>query len=183
MKALSLTPPWHVAILRHGKRIENRDWRGCSFRGPVLLHASKGVGTQDDFDETVESILDIISPPPGVGPGKRHDIAHEMAEMRIGGRGRPHAEGWWAPSPMLTRGAIVGRCRVVGTVASECDFDRYENGDGAAPNQSRWWFGGFALVLADVERLASPIPFKGALGFFEVPDGLLSGAVWERCVP
>ena len=99
MKALALTPPWHVAILRHGKRIENREWRGCSYRGPILLHASKSVGTRADFDET----------------------------------------------------------------------------------DSPWYMGGFALVLAYVERLAVPVPFKGALGFFEVPEELLEGAAWERC--
>ena len=180
MRALSLTPPWHIAILSHGKRIENRDWRGCSFRGPILLHASKGVGTQDDFDETVESILGIVNPPPGVGPGSHHDVAHEMAEMRIGGRGRHHAEGWWAPSPTLARGAIVGRCRVIGVVTSEADFDRYVGSYYAAPRQRRWWFGGFALLLADVERIAEPIPAKGALGFWDFPDAMLADSKWER---
>lgn len=29
------------------------------------------------------------------------------------------------------------------------------------------------LVLADVEPLPAPIPFKGALGFFDVPDDVL----------
>lgn len=181
MKALSLTPPWHVAILRHGKRVENRDWRGCSYRGPILLHASKGIGTLADFDETVEGILDIVSPPPGMGPGQYHAVAHEMAEVRIGGRGWHHAEGWWAPAPHLARGAIVGRCNVVdvidpGSVYPSRCYPSNPNESAKSP----WYMGGFALILADVEAIDAPIPFKGALGFFEVPEGLLSGATWTK---
>ncbi len=45
MKALSLSQPWADVILEQGKRVENRvdrgPWRGgCSYRGPILLHAS-----------------------------------------------------------------------------------------------------------------------------------------------
>lgn len=40
MKALSLTQPWAHAVVHLGKRVENRDWPGCSFRGPFLIHAS-----------------------------------------------------------------------------------------------------------------------------------------------
>ncbi|ABF42178.1 conserved hypothetical protein [Candidatus Koribacter versatilis Ellin345] len=40
MKALSIRCPWWWFILHGGKDIENRDWY-CSYRGPVLIHASK----------------------------------------------------------------------------------------------------------------------------------------------
>jgi hypothetical protein len=39
-KALSLQQPWAELMVRGIKLIENRDWRR-SFRGPVLVHASK----------------------------------------------------------------------------------------------------------------------------------------------
>lgn len=42
MKALSIRQPWAYAILHLGKTIENRDWYS-SYRGPLLIHASKGV--------------------------------------------------------------------------------------------------------------------------------------------
>lgn len=63
MKALSLTQPWAHAVVHLGKRVENRDWRGCSFRGPFLIHASKSVGTIADFDETIGTILDDVELP------------------------------------------------------------------------------------------------------------------------
>lgn len=40
MKALSLQQPWAWLIVNGYKDIENRDWF-TSFRGPVLIHASK----------------------------------------------------------------------------------------------------------------------------------------------
>ena len=49
-KALSLQQPWATLMVRGYKLIENRDWRR-SFRGPVLVHASK------TFDEEAFTIL------------------------------------------------------------------------------------------------------------------------------
>lgn len=42
MKALSIRQPWAWAIVSGSKRIENRDW-STSYRGPLLIHASKGM--------------------------------------------------------------------------------------------------------------------------------------------
>lgn len=159
MKALSLTQPWAHVILHHGKRIENRTWSGCAYRGAVLLHAAKSVGTRDDFNSCMETILGILKPAPGQ---ERLDVVRPMAEMRVGGRGIHHASGWWSPAPELQRGGIVGRARVVDVINEGEAF-------GYGADQERWWFGGFALVLDDVE----PLPFvawKGALGFFDVPN-------------
>lgn len=36
--------------------------------------------------------------------------------------------------------------------------------------ERRWWFGGFALVLANPRPLARPVPCKGALGLWRVPS-------------
>lgn len=46
MKALSIRAPWWWFILHAGKDIENRDW-STSYRGPVLVHASKWWRTKD----------------------------------------------------------------------------------------------------------------------------------------
>jgi len=45
VKALSVRAPWWWVIL-HGKPIENRDWY-TSYRGPVLLQASKAWNRED----------------------------------------------------------------------------------------------------------------------------------------
>lgn len=48
MKALSIRQPWAWLICHGGKDIENREWRS-SFRGPVLIHASKTM-TRADYE-------------------------------------------------------------------------------------------------------------------------------------
>ena len=50
--ALSIRQPWAWAILHAGKDIENRSW-STSFRGPVCIHAAKGM-TAAEFDGFVE---------------------------------------------------------------------------------------------------------------------------------
>lgn len=47
--ALSIRQPWAWAIVHGGKDIENRDW-ATRFRGPVAIHAAKGVGKQEYAD-------------------------------------------------------------------------------------------------------------------------------------
>ena len=37
------------------------------------------------------------------------------------------------------------------------------------PEQARWFFGPYGLVLRDVRALATPVPCKGALGFWTLP--------------
>ena len=54
----------------------------------------------------------------------------------------------------LQRGGIVGSVEIAGSVQ-----------DSASP----WFFGRYGFVLRDPRHLAF-VPFKGALGFFEVPD-------------
>lgn len=60
MKALSITAWWAWAIVHAGKDIENRTW-GTSYRGPLLIHASKKV-LLEDWDD----VRDIIEYAPSV---------------------------------------------------------------------------------------------------------------------
>lgn len=48
IKALSIRQPWAWLIVNGWKNIENRMWR-TSYRGPVLIHASKGM-TRYEYD-------------------------------------------------------------------------------------------------------------------------------------
>jgi hypothetical protein len=144
MKALSIRQPWAWAILCAGKRIENRSWQGCGYRGPILLHASKGC-TRDEFE----------------------DAAYAIGEATGGGLTRRHVD--FVRYEELQRGGIVGRARVDGVIRTEADFAAYAASARGSEEQRAWWAGGFALVLADVE----PLPFvawKGELGLFEVPE-------------
>lgn len=47
MKVLSIRQPWAWLIVNGGKDIENRKW-STKYRGPVLIHASKGM-TRAEF--------------------------------------------------------------------------------------------------------------------------------------
>ena len=144
MKALSIRQPWAWAILCAGKRIENRAWKGCAYRGPILLHASKGC-TKDEFGEAARAI----------------------DKATFGGLTRLHAD--FVRYEDLQRGGIVGRARIDGVLRTEADFAAYAAGVRGSEEQRVWWMGGFALVLADVEPLPF-VPWKGELGLFEVDD-------------
>lgn len=48
MKALSIRQPWAWLIVHGHKDIENRSWP-TRYRGPVLIHAAKGM-TRADYD-------------------------------------------------------------------------------------------------------------------------------------
>lgn len=52
-------------------------------------------------------------------------------------------------------GCLVGKVDIVGCVST---------------SSSPWFFGKYGFVLANPVAFAKPIPFKGALGFFSVPD-------------
>jgi hypothetical protein len=49
MIALSIRQPWAWLIVNGHKPVENRTWR-TSYRGPLLIHASKGM-TRREFAE------------------------------------------------------------------------------------------------------------------------------------
>lgn len=122
MKALSVRQPWAWAIL-NGKSVENRDWY-TTFRGRVLLHASKGC-TRAEFGDACAFM---------------HDI------------------GFAVPVPELEdlpRGAIVGAMTIVDCVQR---------------HKSPFFAGRYGFVLENVVALVRPVPCKGALGFFEVPE-------------
>ena len=55
-------------------------------------------------------------------------------------------------------GCIVGTARIVSCVTN---------------HSSAFFVGKFGFVLVDAVILKQPIPFKGALGFFDVPDELI----------
>lgn len=63
MKALSIRQPWAWLIIHGGKDIENRSWL-TKFRGPLLVHASKGM-TQKEYVFAAEFAKSIgVTVPP-----------------------------------------------------------------------------------------------------------------------
>jgi hypothetical protein len=61
MKALSIRQPWAWLIVNGHKDIENRSWP-TKFRGPVLIHASKGM-TREEYADALLIANRIQLPP------------------------------------------------------------------------------------------------------------------------
>lgn len=57
MKALSIRQPWAWLIVNGYKDIENRSW-ATRFRGPVLIHAAKGM-TGAEFNEAYHFAIEV----------------------------------------------------------------------------------------------------------------------------
>lgn len=140
MRALSIRQPWLWAILHGGKTVENRDWAGCEYRGPILLHASKSCG-KAEFSDAVESIQYM-----------RRDLGFGRVEV-------PALD-------QLPRGSLCGIARIVNAVRHPAMFP----GTGGNEEDFAQGFrmaGALGLELADVRELPE-VPYKGALGFFAV---------------
>lgn len=97
----------------------------------------------------------------------------------------------WPGRVNVERGGIVGVCNVVDVVrvvhnqhhvspyrpdlgfrCLRCDARRPEH---PCPKADPWACGPIGIMLADV-RPVPFVPFKGALGFFDVPDNLVPHA-------
>lgn len=165
MKALSIRQPWAWAILHAGKRIENRsraDGRApdlCRYIGPLLIHASKGCGVEEFAVAATWMHEQHLATPIEWRLDRQHVDTPKIQALST-----------------LHRGGVVGVCKVVGWVGPNGDIYR-GNGTRDRDEDLRWHVAGsFGLVLADVRPLPF-VPFKGALGFFDVPDHLVPQAL------
>lgn len=127
MKALSIRQPWAWHILNSGKDVENRSWK-TNYRGRVLIHASKGIGSVKEFDAANEFSVRIA--------GNKY-----MSGIHI-----------------MPRGGFVGSVEIVDCVTR---------------SDSPWFMGKYGFVLRNPQPMLF-IPWKGQLGFFDVPTIALS---------
>lgn len=177
MKTLSVMQPWVEAMVLLGKPLENRERSDgkmpdlCRHRGPLLLHASKGVGTRDDFDSAVESIRGIV------GESAREKI-HEFAQLHVPIRGKHHGEGIWIPKPTMKRGGIVAVCEVVAHVTPDGLVWTAPSGGGTIRHltneEARWHnTGSFGLVLRNVRRVPQFYACAGTTWLFDTDPFLV----------
>lgn len=145
MKAISIRQPWVWMILNAGKRRENRDWKAPPrfIIGETILIHASATFRNEDVYEDFLAAKEMAS-----------DEAWAEVQARF---------------PEITlrmlkeqAGGLVARARVV---------DAVWNGD----NPDDPWAvpGAVGIILADVVPLPALIPYKGALGFFDVPDSVL----------
>ena len=140
-RALTITQPWADAILRGGKRVENRTWKGLVYRGEVFLHAASGLTPAADSFIQHRGIE--WSPPPfdKLTRGAIVGVARIVDVIMPGGF--EHLGSGFMPSQASDR-----RHRLAG---------------------DDWYMGGFALVLDEVDVLVKPVWCKGSLGLWRVP--------------
>lgn len=168
--AISVHAPWAWAIMHGGKDVENRSpgfpmrHEGHPILGRVWVHASMWPGAgplvpytrrQEDFDEACDAMA------------KRAALAGFDAypKHRALGTFRESRELAHFDIARL-RGHIVGSVEVHG-----CDV--YAGGEGPA-SPSPWYVpGSLAIHLRDPRPLAKPVPAKGALGWWQVPEPVL----------
>lgn len=165
--ALSLWQPWAHAVAHLGKRIENRDrWHEGTpalavarrlVGSTILIHAAKGVGKRAEYESAVYSIetmrdMPLLSYVPALASLPRMALVAtatlaDVVETTYGCHRRAYRHNRGTTVCDLCRGPAVGAC----------------------PKADPWATPGIGLVLADVVPFATPIPLKGAQGFFKVP--------------
>lgn len=91
LMAISIRQPWAWAIIHAGKDIENRDWP-TRFRGPVCIHAAKGM-TRDEYEDCLAAMHHISQTNPFPS-----------------GLTMPHFDS-------LVRGGIVGTAEINGCIS------------------------------------------------------------------
>lgn len=151
MRALTLTQPWCGLVASGIKLVENRPRsiiKPEDFGEPFALHASR---------EIDESVYDRIA-----------DIAPELVEYE--------AKAMLAhlpPAPWTRLARITSAVIAVATVDRVVHLGRNENPlfarQGDMPSdQHRWFFGPIGYVLRDVRALATPVPCRGAQGYWHL---------------
>jgi activating signal cointegrator 1 len=165
MKALSLFPIWAWAVCYAGKLLENRAWSSApEYRGPLLLHASLGKRGSAGRTQYASAAMWM----------QQRRLAIPAGSIRL----REEPDALVIPTPAtLARGSLVARCRLDGILRTKADFAAYAANVPGGEAQRVWWDGGLAFVLADVEPLPEPIPWKGLQRIFNVPDDVLTRAV------
>lgn len=144
MKAITVRQPWALHIIQSGKDIENRTRNiAGSYRGPLAIHA----GLRADED--------ALRALPGRPPNGIPRVFHYGAFIGVADLIDVHGSGTCARSdPDRENGYIP---------CSPWAQYRFERGEWHQPQLRH-------LVLANPRPLTRPIPYRGRLGCWTVPD-------------
>lgn len=165
VKAISLWQPWASLIAMGAKKVETRGW-ATSYRGPMVIHAAK----------TPRELNSCVLP---AFWGAFHrakcwrisaQLEHEFSEQGVqnGFLALPARQKLqWLPLPM---GALVAVVDLVDCVPTETLRPQLGLDERAFGNYQPERFG---WKLENVRALQTPVPFRGAQGFFNVDKVLL----------
>lgn len=165
MRCLTLTQPYASLIAIGAKTIETRSW-STSYRGPLAIHAAKGLGPVGGED----GLMDLL---------KTEPFKSALGDLiRTGDRanGSPWAKPDWITNARLPFGAIVAVCEL-----KDCRPTAGRRGEqGTGPKYADWVHdltdqerafgdyspGRYAWLLSDIRALPEPIPARGAQGLW-----------------
>ena len=147
MKAITVRQPWAWAIIHGGKDVENRSRNlAGSYRGPVAIHA-------------------------GLAPFEQRNMASRAHRAACGSE----------TSAEILFGAIIGVVDLVDVHrVLQDDLGRIrckttQPGEPWGQACSAWAMeNDYHLVLANPRPLARPIPYRGRLGLWTLPDDVLA---------
>lgn len=144
MKALTLWPEWAWAICHLGKNVENRSW--VIPPGLYALHAGKRFGGRGQHPRDKQYAADVL-----FHNARSESLTEEQTDRLY--KLKPDA---------IPFGSIVGVIRVTGHTPSN-DIPEHLA-----------WHDGYSIAnhLELVHALPTPIPCKGALGLWTVPDNI-----------
>lgn len=148
MKALTVRQPWAWAIVFGGKDVENRTWLP-KYRGPLAIHAAAAASQRGLRSPLVA-------------------VARSTYRADRGAHGRDRLRGTGA----LTLSALIGTVELVHAHRAElgcCESEWAEYEYHAADQRRR--VGITHLVLENPVPI-EPIPCRGRLGMWPVPDDL-----------
>lgn len=156
LKVITLTQPWATLVALGAKRIETRSW-ATSYRGPIAIHAAKG-------------LADL-----GGERGLAALCAREPFRAALLAGGVTSAQ-------QLPRGAIVAVAELVDCVPT-AQLDGAEIGRFTHEGAPVLWVltpqertfgdyspGRYGWLLDGVRALPEPIPARGTLGLWDLPE-------------
>lgn len=146
MKALSMKQPWAYLVVQGCKDIENRTWPlPKTFKYPQRIYVHAGKRADRGFAVLAERMVKAGKFP--------DDVVKTFWALW---REEPGYDKWF--------GAIVGEVDIIGELTLRSELSLL--GD-ASP----WFVGPYGFLLANPVAYPKPVPYKGVLGFFAVPDG------------
>lgn len=158
-RALTIKQPFAWGISTSIKLVENRTWP-TNYRGRIAIHASLDEYHLYPSDEMYDSFWSV----PAVFAADDVDDGDEFDQSPI--------------TPPFTLGAIVGTAEIIGCVELD-PIETFESQVRALPGFQEQYggtpitqfaTGPYCFILANAERLLNPIPCRGKLNLWTIPD-------------
>src|SRR5262245_329138 len=144
MKCISIKQPWASLVILGAKKFETRSWK-TEYRGPLLIHASKGL------ERTLQALC--LQEPFKSALELGYNIEAD------------HNGGLISDMPL---GCVLGVVELVECLRVE-DVPLQRMAGGNEEAFGDYSTGRYAWELRNPHRFDQPIPFPGHLGLWEFP--------------